>query len=287
VLGGGIVAAAGTAEQRAEILSALSSGTRRVAFAHAEPGQRWGDGAAAVRARSTDGVWTLEGTKEPVLGGDAETLVVSAALDSGGTGLFLVDPETTERTTTTAYDGSRVSRVVCRATPATPLGEAGADATATIAKVLDLARIAACHEALGGMEVALETTTSYLRSRRQFGVTLNTFQALTFRAADMYVALELTRSLVGWAAMVAATGDPARVADAAARAGLQVSRAGRHVGLEAIQLHGGIGMTAEYVVGNVAAHLTALDHLLGDGQHHLTRLMAQVEDHEALDPLAG
>ena len=77
---------------------------------------------------------------------------------------------------------------------------------------------------------------------------------------------------------------PAEVADAAARVSLQVSRAGRHIGQEAIQLHGGIGMTAEYSVGSYVAHLTALDHLLGDGEYHLRTLSATVSDHEAARP---
>jgi alkylation response protein AidB-like acyl-CoA dehydrogenase len=85
--------------------------------------------------------------------------------------------------------------------------------------------------------------------------------------------------------MVIATGDPDEVAAAAARASLQVSRGGRHVGQEAIQLHGGIAMTAEYSVGMVVAHLTALDHLLGDGNHQVRVLSARVADYDALDPL--
>ena len=114
---------------------------------------------------------------------------------------------------------------------------------------------------------------------------LKTFQALTFRAADMYVSLELATSVATWATMVLESGTDAEVAEAAARAGLQVSRASRHVGQEAIQLHGGIAMTAEYSVGSYTSHLTALDHLLGDGQHHLAGLSADVADHAEVDPL--
>ena len=135
------------------------------------------------------------------------------------------------------------------------------------------------------MEVALTATSEYLKSRKQFGVPLSTFQALTFRAADMYVSLELARSVTLWATMVLVSGSDADVAEAAARAGLQVSRAGRHIGQEAIQLHGGIAMTAEYSVGSYTAHLTALDHLLGDGHHHLATLSATVSDHDEVDPL--
>ena len=127
-----------------------------------------------------------------------------------------------------------------------------------IARVLDTARVAACNEAVGLMEVALDLTSAYLKSRKQFGVTLNTFQALTFRAADMYVELELAHSMVDWATMTIAGGDRDAVADAADRVGLQIARAGRHVGQEAIQLHGGIGMTAEYAVGVGTARLSTL-----------------------------
>ncbi|SDC05602.1 acyl-CoA dehydrogenase family protein [Nocardioides lianchengensis] len=287
VLAGGLVSAAGTPEQRQEVLGALSAGESVLAFAHDEEGSRWAPTATAVTAAQDGDAWTLSGVKEPVPhGARADVLVVSAALPDGGTGLFLVDPTGLERTAYPTYDGGRAARIAFDATAATPLGTPGQDLEATIATIQDIGRIMAGHEALGAMEVALATTTSYLTSRKQFGVTLNTFQALTFRAADMYVSLELASSLVQWATMVLGTGDPARAADAAARAALQVSRAARHVGQEAIQLHGGIAMTAEYSVGSYAARLSALDHLLGDGQHQLSVLAARVEEHPGLDPLA-
>ena len=159
------------------------------------------------------------------------------------------------------------------------------DLTDSIATILDLGRIMVGNQAIGAMEVALAQTTSYLKSRKQFGVPLSTFQALTFRAADMYVSLELATSLVQWATMVVESGDPVAVRDAAARAGLQVSRAGRHVGQEAIQLHGGIGVTAEYSVGHYTSRLTAIDHTLGDGSEHLATLAASVGDHGVVDPI--
>ena len=121
------------------------------------------------------------------------------------------------------------------------------------------------------MQTALEQTTEYLKTRKQFGVPLSTFQALTFRAADMYVELELARSVVTWATLVLLDGGDAL--EAASRAKLQVSKAGRHIGKEAIQLHGGIGMTAEYSVGHFTSRLTAIDHTLGDGRHHLAQLV--------------
>jgi alkylation response protein AidB-like acyl-CoA dehydrogenase len=200
--------------------------------------------------------------------------------------LFVVAPDASGLTRSgyRTHDGGRAAKVTFDASPATPLGSAD-DRTGVIARVLDIARVAACNEAVGAMEFALHTTSEYLKSRKQFGVTLNTFQALTFRAADMYVSLELARSIVLWATMVLAEGSGEEAAVAASRASLQVSRAGRHIGQEAIQLHGGIGMTAEYSIGSYTSRLTALDHLLGDGNHHLGALAAGVRGYDEVEPL--
>jgi alkylation response protein AidB-like acyl-CoA dehydrogenase len=287
VLAGGLVSASGTAEQRADVLGAVAAGERVLAFAHDEPGgPRWSSQAPGTTATRDGDGWTLTGTKDPVLhGARADLLVVSAGLPDGGTGLFLVDGDAADRTGYPTYDGGRAARVVLDATPAVPLGGAGADRSATIATMLDLTRVMAANQSLGVMQAQLAATTSYLTSRKQFGVTLNTFQALTFRAADMYVSLELAHSVVDWATMVIATGDRERLSEAAARCALQTSRASRHIGQEAIQLHGGIAMTAEYSVGTATAHLTVLDHLFGDGDHHLGALAAGVTDHDTLEAL--
>jgi alkylation response protein AidB-like acyl-CoA dehydrogenase len=291
VLAGGLVSSCGTAEQRQELLGALSGGESVLAFAHDEVGRGWTPSASAVSAAQEGDSWTVTGVKEPVPhGARADVLVVSAALPDGGTGLFVVDGSDAERTGYPTYDGTRAARIAFDATAATPLGEPGLDVTASISTVQDITRVMAANQALGAMQYLLPTTTEYLRSRKQFGVPLSTFQALTFRAADMYVSLQLTHSMVDWATMVVAQAADARspvaVADAARRVSLQVSRAGRHVGQEAIQLHGGIAMTMEYSVGMYTAHLTALDHLLGDGSHHLRELASHVTDYDALDPLA-
>jgi len=286
VLAGGLVSAVGTAEQRAEVLGALSGGERVLAFAHDEPGRSWSASAEGVTAAQDGDAWTLTGVKEPVPhGARADLLVVSAALPDGGTGLFLVDGDAAERASYSTYDGTRAAKVTFDGTAATPLGDAGRDVTASIATVQDITRVMVANQALGAMQFLLPTTTEYLRNRKQFGVPLATFQALTFRAADMYVSLELTQSMVDWATMVVAKGDPGEVADAARRVSVQVSSAGRHIGQEAIQLHGGIAMTMEYSVGMYTAHLAALDHLLGDGGHHLRELAGAVTTYSALDPL--
>ena len=192
VLAGGLVAARGSDEQKKEILGGLSSGELVPAFAWSDP--TGGEGGVTV-----DGD-TLTGVKEPVLiGGRADVLVVFAEGQ-----LFLV--ERRRRPSGTSYltfDGGRAARVAFDKTPATPLGEGG-DATEATKDVIAAATVAYCHEALGAMDTALKLTTDYLTTRKQFGVTLNRFQALTFRAADMYTSLELTRSIVTWATMVLA-----------------------------------------------------------------------------------
>jgi alkylation response protein AidB-like acyl-CoA dehydrogenase len=286
VLAGGLVAAVGTAEQKAEILAGIAEGATIAVFAHAEPGNRWTPSAAGVTATQSGDGWTLTGAKEPVpSGARADLLVVSAAVD-GGTGLFLVqgDAAGLTRTGYRTHDGTRAANVRFDGTPAVALG-AGGDQTAAVEKALAVARIAYAHEALGAMDTALRTTTEYLKTRKQFGVTLSKFQALTFRAADMYVSLELARSLALWASMVQEAGGD--VVQAADRARLQVSRASRHIGKEAIQLHGGIGVTAEYSVGHYTSRLTAIDHLLGDGDWAVSRLAENVASYETVDPLGA
>ena len=291
VLAGGLVAAVGTAEQRTELLGGIAEGTTVAVFTHAEPGTRWSTTAGGVTATRTDDGWSLTGVKEPVPGGArADVLVVSAVVD-GLTGLFLVpgDAPGLTRTGYRTHDGTRAAAIRFEGTPAQQLGGDGSpthpDATAAIERALAEARIAYAHEAIGAMDTALRTTAEYLKTRKQFGVPLSKFQALTFRAADMYVSLELARSLALWASMVQEAGGD--VVQAADRARLTVSRAGRHIGQEAIQLHGGIGVTAEYSVGHCTSRLTAIDHLLGDGDWALARLAARLDDHETVDPLGA
>ena len=286
VLAGGLVAAVGTAEQRGAILGGISEGTTVAVFAHAEPGTRWSAEAAGVTATQSGEGWTLTGVKEPVpSGARADVLVVSAVVD-GGTGLFLVqgDAAGLTRTGYRTHDGTRAANIRFEGAPAQQLG-AGGEATDAIERALAAARIAYGHEAIGAMDTALRTTAEYLRTRKQFGVTLNKFQALTFRAADMYVSLELARSTALWASMVQDAGGD--VVSAADRARLQVSRASRHIGKEAIQLHGGIGVTAEYSIGHYTSRLTAIDHVLGDGDWALGRLAERVADHETVDPIGA
>jgi alkylation response protein AidB-like acyl-CoA dehydrogenase len=284
VLAGGLVAAAGTGEQKKEVLGALSAGELVLAAAVLEPEGRWDLAAGGV----TESDGTLTGVKEPVLAGARADLFVVSAQTSDGLGLFLVEPgEGVQVTGYATLDGSRAARVAFDGATATPLGDGSVDALQALERVVAAAKIAYCHESLGLMESAMKLTTDYLTTRKQFGMSLNRFQALTFRAADMYTSLELTRSIVSWASMVLAdrSSTAAQVTEAARRAKLQVSTAGRHIGQEAIQLHGGIGMTMEYAVGHMTARLTAIDHLLGDGREQTRHLAETLGDHGVVEPL--
>lgn len=287
---GGLVAAVGSPEQKADLLGRLSAGEIVLAAADTSPGGRWDSRADGVRASVSDDAWTLDGVADPVVGGEsADVLIVTAALpggDEAGTGVFVVAADAVERTGYAAADLTRAASVRFDGTAATPLGEPGRDLSASIATLSDLTRIMGANQALGVMQSQVRATTDYLKSRTQFGVTLNTFQALTFRATDMYVSLELAHSMVDWATMTIAGGDRDAVADAADRVGLQVARAGRHIGQEAIQLHGGIAMTAEYAVGVGTAHLEVLDQWLGNAHHHLARLSGRVTDHDLVEAIS-
>src|SRR5690348_3507959 len=287
VLAGGLIDAVGTDAQRGELLSGLAEGTLLPAFAHQEIGSRWSPAARAVQATTEGDSWRLTGVKEPVLNGArADVLVVTAEV-GGATQVFVVrgDADGLIRTGYRTHDGGRAAKVEFSNTPAELLGEGGSDRAAGVERAMAVARIAYSAEAVGAMDAALRMTTDYLKTRKQFGVTLNKFQALNFRAADMYVSLELTRSIALWAAMVIeAAGDVVLAAD---RARLQTSRAGRHIGKDAIQLHGGIGMTAEYKVGHYTSRLTAIDHALGDGDWALERLAEHVGEYPTVDPLGA
>lgn len=276
---GGLIAELGT-EAQLELLDEVASGQRLLAFAHLEPGQRKPSAQTVTKAVRQGDSWVISGRKNPVLAGDcADTLVVSAALPGGGTGLFLVDGNAVTRNAYRTFDNQRGAQIELNEAPAEPLGDA-ADASPAIGNAIIRMQSALCAEALGAMEEALRLTTDYLKTRKQFGVTLNKFQALTQRAADMYVSLELARSMSLYAAMSIADGnfDPV----IASRAKLQIGRSGRHIGQEAVQLHGGIGMTAEYPVGHYLARLTAIEHTLGSTHDHLQVLI----DHIADDDLA-
>ncbi|UMB71293.1 acyl-CoA dehydrogenase family protein [Mycobacterium paraterrae] len=275
---GAIIAEVGNDAQK-ELLGEVAEGERLLAFAHLEPGARGTshDTIATTAVQQGDS-WVLTGHKNPVLAGDcADTLVVSAKLPDGGVGLFLVDSEEVSRHPYRTFDGQRGAQIDLDNAVGEPLGDGG-DASTAISHGIVRIQSSLNAEAVGAMEEALRLTTDYLKQRKQFGVTLNTFQTLTQRSADMYVSLELARSMNLYAGLSIADGNYDPVI--AARAKLQIGRSGRHISQEAIQLHGGIGVTNEYPVGHYAARLTAIDHTLGSAQDQLHVLIDQVNDYE-------
>jgi alkylation response protein AidB-like acyl-CoA dehydrogenase len=282
VICGGLIADAGSPAQRAHYLPRIAEGTTLLAFAHSEPGSRWPHQDVATCATRTSEGWVITGTKNPVLRGDcADDLIVTATLPDGGIGLFLTAAEDAgvSRHSYATHDGLGGAEITFAATPAVPLGNGG-DASALVTGAQVRAQTGLCAEAIGAMTETLRLTVEYLKQRRQFGVPIAKFQALTQRAADMYVSLELASSMSFYATMSLADGgvDP-RVAS---RAKLQISGAAQHIGQEAIQMHGGIGITAEYPVGHYVSRLTAIGHTLGGEDDHLRYLAADLSSHDMI-----
>lgn len=268
---GGLIAELGSDEQRA-LLDEVAGGEKLLALAHAEKGLRGLD-ELSTRATKSGDSWTITGRKNPVLaGGSADVLVVTASLPDGGVGAFLVDAAATTRRPYRTFDGLRGAEIDFDDSPAQQLGDG--DVSEKIHATLIRYSSALCAEAVGAMDESIRLTTEYLNARKQFGVPLKTFQTLTQRAADMYVSLELAHSMNYYAAMCITDGrlDPV----VAARSKLQIGRSGRHISQESIQMHGGIGVTAEYPVAHYAARLTAIDQTLGSATDQLRFLSKQV-----------
>jgi alkylation response protein AidB-like acyl-CoA dehydrogenase len=149
---------------------------------------------------------------------------------------------------------------------------AGEDPFPLIERVVDEAIAATSAEAVGAMSEALAMTVDYLKTRKQFGVPIGSFQALQHRASDMVVALEQARSMMMLATMMASEDNGRERAKAISAAKVQIGRSARFIGQQSIQLHGGIGMTMEYKLGHLFKRLTMIDVLFGDADYHLEKL---------------
>jgi alkylation response protein AidB-like acyl-CoA dehydrogenase len=281
VLAGGCLRHAASAEQRAEWLPSLISGETTYAFAHVERNARFDIAHVTAAARRDDNDWILGGDKVVVLHGDsADRLVVSARMDKpapGGSdiGLFVVDAKAAGLTRRgySTQDGLRAADIALRSVRVSDAHRLAArDGLATLRQVIDEAIAATCAEAVGTMEHAHEITVDYLKQRKQFGVAIGSFQALQHRAVDMLVMVEQARSMTYFATMNVAEPDDARRSAAMSAAKVQVGRSARFVGEQAVQLHGGIGVTEEAAVGHYYRRLTLLEILFGDTQHHLAVL---------------
>ena len=281
VLAGGILRHAASPAQRAALIPAIAAGELCAAFAHAERQARYDLADVATSARESNGTWRLSGEKSLVLHGDqADRLIVSARVSGerrahDGIGLFLVDGKAPgiARRGYALQDGTRAAEISLADVAGEPIGTPGA-AFPIIARIADEAIAALCAEAVGVMAAMHEVTLDYLRTRKQFGRPIGQFQVLQHRAVDMLVAIEQARSMAYFATMMAAENDAAERRRALAAAKVQIGRSGRKVGQEAIQLHGGIGMTMEYKVGHYFKRMTMIEMLFGDADHHLAELAA-------------
>ncbi|MCP5365918.1 MAG: acyl-CoA dehydrogenase family protein [Hyphomicrobiales bacterium] len=284
VLGGGAVRLAASAEQQAEILPAVIAGECRLAAALGEPQARFDLNDVETTARADGGGWVLNGAKAVVMGGDtADKLVVSArtggaATEREGLSLFLVDADAAgvSRRGYRLIDGRGAAEVTLdnvTVDGAALLGEPGA-AWPVIEHVADLGNAALCAEAVGAMEMVNELTLDYLKMRQQFGRPIGRFQVLQHRMVDLVMEYENARSIALLAAMEADNPDVTTRARAVSAAKVYVAGAGRKMGQWSIQMHGGIGMTDEYMLGHYAKRLNVGEQTLGDVDHHLARFGA-------------
>lgn len=279
VLGGGCLRLGASAAMQAAVLPKVAAGELLLALAHQEPQARYELADVAAVAKPDGAGYLINGAKTLVLHGDAaDKFVVSARLsgearDREGIGLFLVDAaaEGIARRGYRTVDGLRAADVTLsdvRVGPDAVIAD-GAAGLHLIEQVADAAMAFLAAEAVGAMTAAHEMTVEYLKTRKQFGVPIGSFQALQHRAADMLVMVEQARSMAYFATMMAEEPDAMERRKALSAAKVQIGRSARFVGQQAIQLHGGMGMTMEYKVGHYFKRMTAIDTLFGDADHHL------------------
>jgi alkylation response protein AidB-like acyl-CoA dehydrogenase len=283
-LAGQFVMRAGSPAQQKRLLPAIAQGQCKMAFAHTEPGARYDLTHVGLRARREGAGFVLDGDKHVVLhGAAADELVVSArtageSTDPHGVSLFLVDrtaPGVTVKEYRTidelrAADISLSGVVVPRDAL---IGLEGAGLP-LIDEVVDYATALLCAEAVGAIRYANETTLEYLKTRRQFGVPIGTFQALQHRMVDMVISYEQARSMAYLACVKVDTAGPAERRRVVSAAKVKVADACRHVSQESVQLHGGMGMSEELKVSHTFRRLTMIAQTFGDAEHHLERFAA-------------
>jgi alkylation response protein AidB-like acyl-CoA dehydrogenase len=283
-LGGQFVARGGSPAQQKRLLPAIAQGKCRMAFAHTEPGARYDLARVSLTARRQDGGFVLDGDKRVVLhGAAADVLVVSArtagtGVDPHGVSLFLVDrhaPGVTIKEYRT-IDELRAADVSFAGVtvPRDALVSLEGAGLPLIEEVVDYATALLCAEAVGAIRYANDATLEYLKTRRQFGVPIGSFQALQHRMVDMVISYEQARSLAYLACVKvdsAAAAERRRVVSAAK---IKVADACRHVSQESVQLHGGMGMSDELKVSHTFRRLTMIAQTWGDAEHHLERFAA-------------
>jgi len=283
VCAGGFLKHAGTSAQQEEHLSAIISGERVFAFAYAEPRGRHNLADLETTAKKDGDAYVLNGHKAVVIGAPwASHLIVTARTggarrDSEGVSVFIVDKSAAGIVTRdyVTVDGRRASEVYFEnvSVPADALiGEEGA-ALPLIELVTDEAIAAQCAEACGAMKVAHAHTVEYSRQRKQFGVPIGSFQVLQHRMVDMYTAYETSVSLTYLATLKLNEAANVRKRHISA-AKVGVGQAARLIGQEAVQIHGGNGVTDEYAIGHYFKRLTIFENEFGNIDHHMKRHIA-------------
>ena len=284
-LGGRLVAKAGSAAQRAAVLPGVIDGSTRIAFAYLERGRRYDTMPALTKAQKSGAGWRLDGEKVVVVGAPLASHLVISARTSGGEGdatgvsLFLVE-RAAPGLTLNAYrtvDGQRAGDVKLDGVVVGAdalLGAAGA-AQSALEEALDFATALQCADAVGAMKYANDATLEYLKTRKQFGMPIGAFQALQHRMVDMFIECEQARSMAILAACrIDAATDTKERMRAVSAAKVRIADAARKVSQEAIQLHGGMGMTEEMKVSHTFRRLTTIAQRFGDADHHLERYAA-------------
>jgi len=274
LMGGRLVALAGSDAQKKAVLPAIVEGKLKMAFAHTEKGARYNLAKVSASAKKAGSGWEISGEKLVVLGADAaDKLVVSANTDKG-LSLFLVERNAFKVKAYVTLDEQRAGDVSLSKAKGELLGAEGG-ALPMIEEVVDFATALVCAEAVGAMKFACDTTLEYLKTRKQFGVPIGTFQALQHRMVDMYVAQEQARSMACLACskVDANTGAKDR-ARAVSAAKIKISDNARLISQESVQLHGGMGMTEELKVSHTFRRLTMIAQQFGDADHHLARFAA-------------
>ncbi|MDD3444176.1 MAG: acyl-CoA dehydrogenase family protein [Zavarzinia sp.] len=283
VMAGGLLKAGGTAAQKEAVLPELMAGTMIAAVGYAEPTSRFNLADVSTTATASGDGYTLKGHKSVVLHGPmADKLIVSARTSGGrrdadGITLFLIDAKApgVSRQDYPTVDGLRASEVTLDGVSVSAgdvVGTVGGGLS-LLEKVVDEAIAAVCAEAVGAMEVLYKTTIEYARTRVQFGQPIGRFQVIQHRLVDMYMAYEQAKSMAIMANLKL-DADPAERRRAVSAAKVQIGKSGRFVGQQAVQLHGGMGMTDELNVGHYFKRLTMIETLFGNTDFHLKRYAA-------------
>lgn len=272
--------ALGNAAQRAEMLPALAAGESIAVLAHDEPGSRYDWRAISTTATATDNGYVLNGHKSVIAhGASADTLLVTARL-AGSLCVFAVPRDTPglRQVSYTTVDSVPASdmRLDQVAVPSGALLDGVTDTETHLADVFAIGLAALCAEAVGVLDRILAATVQYARDRKQFGVPIGSFQALQHRMADMVLHIEQARSMSFLAAVRCVEPDPVVRSRAMSAAKVIIGQACRFVGQQAIQLHGGMGVTDELDVSHYAKRLMAIELQCGSTDQHLESFAAQL-----------